>query len=79
VPDYAIVSGNRAEIEKMRFDDAATARLNAVAWWAWPIETVLENEDAIVGADIDAPEGLDVGELDTSTLCSADSVRLSRS
>ncbi|MEO0384241.1 MAG: CatB-related O-acetyltransferase [Pseudomonadota bacterium] len=58
VPDYAIVAGNRAEVVKMRFDDATIARINAVAWWDWPIEVILENEAAIVGANLDALEAV---------------------
>ncbi|MFN3225926.1 MAG: CatB-related O-acetyltransferase [Hyphomicrobiales bacterium] len=58
VPDYAIVAGNRAEVVKMRFDDATIARINAVAWWDWPIEVIAKNEAAIVGADIEALEAV---------------------
>ena len=58
VPDYAIVAGNRAQIVRMRFDDATIARLNACAWWNWPIDTILAHEAAIVGADIDALEAV---------------------
>jgi virginiamycin A acetyltransferase len=58
VPDYAIVAGNRAEVVKMRFNDATIARINAVAWWDWPIEVIVKNEAAIVGADIDALEAV---------------------
>ncbi|WP_341368312.1 CatB-related O-acetyltransferase [Yoonia sp. BS5-3] len=52
VPDYAIVAGNRAQILRMRFDPETIARLNETAWWNWPIEHILQNEDAIVGRDI---------------------------
>ncbi|MEO0636602.1 MAG: CatB-related O-acetyltransferase [Pseudomonadota bacterium] len=54
VPDYSIVAGNRAEVVRMRFDEEAIATLNEIAWWDWPIETILENEEAIVGADLAA-------------------------
>lgn len=54
VPDYAIVAGNRAELVKMRFDAPTVARLNAIAWWDWPMETILANEAAITGGDVDA-------------------------
>jgi len=54
VPDYAIVTGNRAEISRMRFDDQTIAALNAIAWWDWSIEIILANEGAITGADIAA-------------------------
>lgn len=52
VPDYAIVTGNRATIKRMRFDDETIATLTKIAWWNWPIEKILAYEDAIVGADI---------------------------
>lgn len=56
VPDYAIVAGNRAEVVKMRFDEVAIARINAIAWWDWPMEMILENEAAITGVDVDMLE-----------------------
>lgn len=56
VPDYAIVAGNRAQVIKKRFDEATITRLNAIAWWNWPIETILAHEAAITGADIEAME-----------------------
>lgn len=58
VPDYAIVAGNRAEVVRMRFDVAMIARLNALAWWDWPMGSILANEAAIVGADVDALEAV---------------------
>lgn len=58
IPDYAVVAGNRAEVVKMRFDEDTIARINAVAWWNWPIETILANEAAIVGGDSDALEAV---------------------
>jgi virginiamycin A acetyltransferase len=56
VPPYAIVAGNRAEVVRMRFDDATIARLLAVAWWHWPPERIIEAEAAICGDDIEALE-----------------------
>lgn len=58
VPDFCVVAGNPARVVKQRFDDATIARINAVAWWDWPIETILANEAAITGADIDALEAV---------------------
>jgi virginiamycin A acetyltransferase len=54
VPDYAIVAGNRATVQRMRFDAATIAKLNEAAWWDWDIARILEHEDAIVGRDIEA-------------------------
>ena len=52
VPDYAIVAGNRATVQRMRFDAATIAKLNEIAWWDWDIDHILEHEEAIVGRDI---------------------------
>jgi len=52
VPDYSIVAGNRATVQRMRFDAATIARLNEIAWWDWDIDRILEHETAIVGRDI---------------------------
>ncbi|SMY06449.1 CatB-related O-acetyltransferase [Flavimaricola marinus] len=54
VPDYAIIGGNRAEVLRMRFDDATIAELNEIAWWDWDIDAILDAEAAITGADIAA-------------------------
>lgn len=54
VPAYAIVAGAPARVTRMRFEPPAIARLLALAWWDWPIETILAHEAAIVGADLAA-------------------------
>ncbi len=54
VPDYAIVAGNRATIQRMRFNDATIEKLNQIAWWDWDIAHILEHETAITGADLAA-------------------------
>jgi len=54
VPDYAIVAGNRATVQRMRFDADTIAALNKAAWWDWDIARILENEAAIVGRDLPA-------------------------
>ncbi len=56
VPDYAVVAGNRADVVRMRFDAPTIARLNALAWWNWPIDLILDQEAAITGADLAALE-----------------------
>jgi len=56
VPPYAIVAGNPARVVKMRFDDDLIARLEAVAWWDWPVDKITRNLDAIRGADIERLE-----------------------
>ena len=56
VPDYAVVRGNPAEVLRLRFPPGVIARLLELAWWDWPIETILANEAAVCGADLDALE-----------------------
>ena len=36
VPPYAVVTGNPANVARLRFDPTIIARLLAVAWWNWP-------------------------------------------
>lgn len=54
VPDYAIVTGNPGRIHRMRFDASTIEALLEIAWWDWPIETILAHETEICGGDIDA-------------------------
>ena len=53
VPDFAIVAGNPATVVRKRFSEADIARLIDIAWWDWPIETILAHEAAICGGDVD--------------------------
>jgi virginiamycin A acetyltransferase len=54
VPAYTIVGGNPARPIRQRFDPDTVARLEALAWWDWPIETVTRHLDVIVSGDVDA-------------------------
>jgi virginiamycin A acetyltransferase len=54
VPSYTIAGGNPAKAIRQRFDSDVVARLEALAWWDWPIETVTRHLHLIVGGDIDA-------------------------
>lgn len=56
VPPYAIVAGNPARVVRMRFSATTVERLQAVAWWNWPVDKVTRNIAAITGADIAALE-----------------------
>lgn len=56
VPAYAIVGGNPAKIVKMRFDEQAIARLEAIAWWHWPVEKISAHLLDIKNGDIAALE-----------------------
>lgn len=67
VAPYTIVAGNPARPIRRRFDEATVARLRALAWWDWPIETILAHEAAIVGTDLDA-----LADADRSIRAAAD-------
>lgn len=54
VPAYTIVGGNPAESVKERFAPDVVARLEALAWWDWPIEKITQHLALIVSVDIDA-------------------------
>lgn len=54
VPAYTIVGGNPATPIRKRFPDDAIAKLEAVAWWNWPIEKITRHLDVIVAGDVDA-------------------------
>lgn len=58
VPDYAIVAGNPATIQRMRFEQETIQRLNALAWWDWPSEAIAQAIPALEAQDIDALEDL---------------------
>ncbi|MGU5583341.1 CatB-related O-acetyltransferase, partial [Aeromonas hydrophila] len=52
VPAYAVVGGNPAKVIRYRFDDDTIARLNAIAWWDWPVEQISRNLKLIGGGEI---------------------------
>jgi virginiamycin A acetyltransferase len=54
IPPYSVVVGNPAKVSRMRFSRADAARLQALAWWDWPIELILEQEAIIMAGDVDA-------------------------
>ena len=54
VPDYAIVAGNPARVVRRRFPDEVIRHLMALAWWDWPIETIVAHEAEICGGDVAA-------------------------
>ncbi len=61
VPDYAVVVGNPGRVIRMRFPPGQIARLLALGWWDWPIETINAAIPALVRADLDALERLAPG------------------
>jgi len=53
VAPYTIVGGNPAKTIKARFAPEAVARLQAIAWWDWPVETITRHLEQIVSGDIE--------------------------
>lgn len=54
VPAYAIVGGNPARSIRQRFDADTVARLEALAWWDWPIQKITALLEFIVSGNVDA-------------------------
>lgn len=54
VPAYTIVGGNPARELRKRFAPETAARLEALAWWDWPVERITECLSLIVGGDVEA-------------------------
>lgn len=54
VPAYAVVAGNPAKVQKMRFDDETIAQLETLGWWDWPIDRITKALPAITQGNIDA-------------------------
>jgi virginiamycin A acetyltransferase len=58
VPDYAVVTGNPARVQRMRFGPDAVARLTALAWWDWAPERIAAARPALEAGDLSALEAL---------------------
>lgn len=54
VPDYAVVTGNPAQVVRMRFSPAEVAALKALGWWDWPPEAVAAARPALEAGDFAA-------------------------
>jgi virginiamycin A acetyltransferase len=54
VPAFSIVAGNPARVVGRRFDAQTADRLQKIAWWHWPIATILAHEAEICGGDVEA-------------------------
>jgi virginiamycin A acetyltransferase len=61
VEPYTVVAGNPGRVMRHRFHKPQILRLLALAWWDWPIETILRHEAAICGADLDLLEAASAG------------------
>jgi acetyltransferase-like isoleucine patch superfamily enzyme len=49
VPSYAIVAGNPAQLVRYRFESDVRARLQALRWWDWSDEEILESRRWFMG------------------------------
>lgn len=54
VPPYTIVGGVPARIIRERFSRAIAERLQSIAWWDWPFETIMERLADFQSGDIEA-------------------------
>ncbi|MCQ8185287.1 CatB-related O-acetyltransferase [Parvularcula maris] len=54
VPAYSVVAGNPGRVVRQRFPDTVIRELQETAWWNWPIERIIEVEEAICGGDMAA-------------------------
>jgi virginiamycin A acetyltransferase len=54
VPAYAIVGGNPAKMIRTRFTPDIVSRLEEIAWWHWPIESITHHLPQIVSGDVNA-------------------------
>ena len=53
VPAYTIYGGNPARLFKERFSASTVQRLQALAWWNWPVDKITRNLEAIVSANVE--------------------------
>lgn len=54
VPAYTIAGGNPAKPIKTRFAPDRVVRLQALAWWEWPIELISQHLPLIISGDVEA-------------------------
>lgn len=56
VAPYAVVAGNPARVVRQRHDEAAAARLVALAWWDWPVARIARAIPLLVKGEVAALE-----------------------
>jgi hypothetical protein len=42
IAPYSIMVGNPAHLSRMRFEESIIAELEAIKWWDWPDEVLLQ-------------------------------------
>ncbi len=53
VPAYTVYGGNPARLIKERFSASTVQRLQALAWWNWPVDRITRNLEVIVSANVE--------------------------
>jgi len=56
IPAYTIAGGNPARPFRPRFAPEIVARLEAIAWWDWPLEKITRHLTLIAGGEVAALE-----------------------
>jgi acetyltransferase-like isoleucine patch superfamily enzyme len=54
VPPYAIAGGNPARVIRSRFPEEVVQKLEAIAWWDWPVEKIRKGIPLLMQNDIEA-------------------------
>lgn len=49
IPPYAIVAGVPARVVRWRMSPDQVQKMQEIAWWDWPVEKVLVNQDLLYG------------------------------
>ncbi|MDH5380350.1 MAG: CatB-related O-acetyltransferase, partial [Cyclobacteriaceae bacterium] len=58
IPDYAIITGNPAQVIKYRFDKIVIEKLLEMKWWDWPIDKIKNNKKLFYSDSKKEIEGL---------------------
>ncbi|MGY6550237.1 MAG: CatB-related O-acetyltransferase [Roseinatronobacter sp.] len=58
VAPYQVVIGNPGRVLRPRVAPDVAARLQALAWWDWPIDAIIAHEAVICGGDLAALEAV---------------------
>ncbi len=53
IPPYAVAVGTPARVIKYRFTPEQIAKLEAIAWWEWPLDKIQQYGTKLLSFDID--------------------------